>query len=101
MKTTGIIRRVDDLGRVVIPKEIRRSCGIREGEPLEIYMGKIGNAPCVCFARYSVQFIDELNIMKEKITDEMECCGEYEISARFKETIAEATKILKEFENRD
>ena len=37
MKATGIIRRVDDLGRVVIPKEIRRTLGIREGEPLEIY----------------------------------------------------------------
>lgn len=33
MKATGIIRRIDDLGRVVIPKEIRRNCNIREGEP--------------------------------------------------------------------
>ena len=101
MKTTGIIRRVDDLGRVVIPKEIRRSCGIREGEPLEIYLDKIGNAPCVCFVRYSIQLSDELNKMKEKIADEMECCGEYGTSARFKEAIAEVTKILEEFENRD
>ncbi len=37
MKATGIVRRVDDLGRVVIPKEIRRVLGIREGEALEIY----------------------------------------------------------------
>ena len=37
MKATGIIRRIDDLGRVVIPKEIRRSLKIREGEALEIY----------------------------------------------------------------
>ena len=37
MKATGIIRRIDDLGRVVIPKEIRRTMGIREGDPLEIY----------------------------------------------------------------
>ena len=37
MKATGIVRRVDDLGRVVIPKEIRRTLGIREGEALEIY----------------------------------------------------------------
>ncbi len=34
MKATGIVRRIDDLGRVVIPKEIRRSLRIREGEPL-------------------------------------------------------------------
>ena len=38
MKATGIIRRVDDLGRVVIPKEIRRNLGIYEGEALEIYV---------------------------------------------------------------
>lgn len=37
MRDTGIIRRVDDLGRIVIPKEIRRELGIREGDPLEIY----------------------------------------------------------------
>lgn len=37
MKATGIVRRIDDLGRVVIPKEIRRTMAIREGDPLEIY----------------------------------------------------------------
>ena len=37
MKATGIVRRVDDLGRVVIPKEIRRTMRIREGDPLEIH----------------------------------------------------------------
>lgn len=50
MKATGIIRRIDDLGRVVIPKEIRRSMRIREGDPLEIYTTK----DCVCFRKYSV-----------------------------------------------
>ena len=37
MKATGIVRRIDDLGRVVIPKEIRRTLKIREGEPMEIF----------------------------------------------------------------
>lgn len=41
MKATGIIRRIDDLGRVVIPKEIRRNCNIREREPLEIFLQEI------------------------------------------------------------
>lgn len=50
MKATGIIRRVDDLGRVVIPKEIRRSLRIREGDPLEIYTTKDG----ICFRKYSL-----------------------------------------------
>lgn len=51
MKATGIVRRIDDLGRVVIPKEIRRTLKIREGDPLEIFLGEDG---CVCFQKYSV-----------------------------------------------
>ena len=50
MKATGIIRRVDDLGRVVIPKEIRRTLKIREGDPLEIFLEN----DCICFQKYSV-----------------------------------------------
>ena len=42
MKATGIVRRIDDLGRVVIPKEIRRTMRIREGDPLEIYTSNDG-----------------------------------------------------------
>lgn len=40
MKATGIVRRIDDLGRVVIPKEIRRTMRIREGDPLQIILTK-------------------------------------------------------------
>ncbi len=43
MKATGIVRRIDDLGRVVIPKEIRRTLRIREGDPLEIYTSADGS----------------------------------------------------------
>ncbi len=42
MRATGIVRRIDELGRVVIPKEIRRTLRIREGDPLEIYTDKDG-----------------------------------------------------------
>lgn len=42
MKATGIIRKIDDLGRVVIPKEIRKTLRIREGDPMEIYVDKTG-----------------------------------------------------------
>ncbi len=55
MKATGIVRRIDDLGRVVIPKEIRRTMRIREGDPLEIYTGSDGE---VVFKKYSA--INEL-----------------------------------------
>ncbi len=50
MKATGIVRRIDDLGRVVIPKEIRRTMRIREGDPLEIYTSGSGE---VIFKKYS------------------------------------------------
>ena len=50
MKATGIVRRIDDLGRVVIPKEIRRTMRIREGDPLEIYTDREGK---VIFKKYS------------------------------------------------
>lgn len=50
MKATGIVRRIDDLGRVVIPKEIRRTMRIREGDPLEIYTNSGGE---VIFKKYS------------------------------------------------
>lgn len=50
MKATGIVRRIDDLGRVVIPKEIRRTLRIREGDPLEIFTDSEGG---VIFKKYS------------------------------------------------
>ena len=50
MKATGIVRRIDDLGRVVIPKEIRRTMRIREGDPLEIFTDREGE---LIFKKYS------------------------------------------------
>ena len=43
MRTTGIVRRIDDLGRVVIPKEVRRTLKIKEGDPLEIFTERDGS----------------------------------------------------------
>ncbi|MFD1039878.1 stage V sporulation protein T [Virgibacillus byunsanensis] len=61
MKATGIVRRIDDLGRVVIPKEIRRTLRIREGDPLEIFVDREGE---VILKKYSP--ISELsNFAKE------------------------------------
>ena len=56
MKATGIVRRIDDLGRVVIPKEIRRACNIREGDPLEIFL-QDGE---VVFKKYIPPYRDDL-----------------------------------------
>ena len=56
MKSTGIVRRIDDLGRIVIPKEIRRTLRIREGDPLEIFTDNSSN---IIFKKYSI--IDEIS----------------------------------------
>ena len=56
MKATGIIRRIDDLGRVVIPKEIRRTASIREGDPLEIFL----QDGAVTFKKYNPTYRDDL-----------------------------------------
>ena len=61
MRATGIVRRIDDLGRVVIPKEIRRSMKIKEGDALEIYTDREG---CVIFKKYQN---DELAPLGESI----------------------------------
>jgi stage V sporulation protein T len=54
MKVTGIVRRVDDLGRIVIPKEIRRSLRIKEGDPLEIFISRDGE---IIFKKYDGEII--------------------------------------------
>ena len=64
MKATGIVRRIDDLGRVVIPKEIRRTMRIREGDPLEIYTNAGGE---VIFKKYSP--IGELSVFASQYAD--------------------------------
>lgn len=67
MKATGIVRRIDDLGRVVIPKEIRRTMRIREGDPLEIYTDREGEvifkkySPIGELAEFAAQYADTLN----------------------------------------
>lgn len=53
MKATGIVRRIDELGRIVIPKEIRRNLNIKDGEPLEIFLDKETNG--VVFVKYEIE----------------------------------------------
>ena len=69
MKATGIIRRVDDLGRVVIPKEIRRTMGIEEGDPLEIFVdeGSITFKPYMMIDRLKINKM-ERNIILDALS---------------------------------
>ena len=74
MKATGIVRRIDDLGRVVIPKEIRRTMRIREGDPLEIYTDNGGE---VIFKKYSP--IEELSNFAGQHADVLHKAGGYPV----------------------
>ena len=65
MKATGIIRRIDDLGRIVIPKEIRKNCGIKEGDPLEISYD--ASTRSVLFTAYEPIAFDWDNVENEFI----------------------------------
>ena len=66
MKATGIVRRIDDLGRVVVPKEIRRTLRIREGDPLEIFTDSQGE---IILKKYSP--IGELSIFAKEYADSL------------------------------
>ena len=66
MKATGIVRRIDDLGRVVVPKEIRRTLRIREGDPLEIFTDREGE---IILKKYSP--IGELGAFAKQYADSM------------------------------
>lgn len=78
MKATGIVRRMDDLGRVVIPKEIRRHLRIREGDALEIFTDDHAGQLCVCFCKYEKENpCRVLNTLAQEAwdNDDMEVAG--------------------------
>ena len=95
MKATGIVRRIDDLGRVVIPKEIRRTLRIREGDPLEIFVDRDGE---VILKKYSP--IGELGDFAKDYADSLyEATGHIAIIADRDLVIAVAGGSKKEFLN--
>lgn len=96
MKATGIVRRIDDLGRVVIPKEIRRTLKIREGDPLEIFVDRDGE---VILKKYSP--IGELGDFAQEYADSLyEAIGHVACIADRDSVIAVAGAPKKEFINR-
>lgn len=95
MRATGIVRRVDDLGRVVIPREIRRSMGIREGEPMEIYLEQ----DAIMFRRYAYKLTAEVARVAELV--EQNCNADAETMRLLTDKFLEISKILKESEDDD
>ena len=67
MKATGVVRRIDDLGRIVIPKEIRRTLRIKEGDPLEIFTEKDGDiilkkySPIGELSNFATEYVESLS----------------------------------------
>lgn len=92
MKATGIIRRIDDLGRVVIPKEIRRNLGIHEGDPLEIFIEN----NCVCFNKYQTDRIEKVSEAFKDLADFAEDEGGLRMRALVLNLQAEVEEKLKE-----
>lgn len=68
MKATGIVRRIDDLGRIVIPKEIRRTLNIKNGDPLELYTDDNGD---LIFRKhdYTTNLKDTITRLKESLQE--------------------------------
>ena len=96
MKATGIVRRIDDLGRVVIPKEIRRTLRIREGDPLEIYVDRDGE---VILKKYSP--IGELGEFAREYADSLfEGMGHITLIADRDVVIAAAGPAKKEYQDK-
>jgi len=96
VKATGIVRRIDDLGRVVIPKEIRRTLRIREGDPLEIYVDREGE---VILKKYSP--VGELGDFAKEYADSLyEAISQIILIADRDNVVAVAGASKKEFLNK-
>ena len=80
MKATGIVRRIDDLGRIVIPKEIRRTLRIREADPLEIFTDREGE---IILKKYSP--IGEMTTFARQYAESLENTGVSLILSNFHE----------------
>ena len=86
MKATGIVRRIDDLGRVVIPKEIRRTLRIRVGDPLEIYTDREGE---VILKKYSL--MGDMGIFAQQYADSLAQTTGYQVVVTDREQVIAAS----------
>ena len=86
MKSTGIIRRIDDLGRIIIPKEIRRTLNLREGDPMEMFV----EDGMVCLQKYYTadSYKGKIESLIANMGDEIDFENSKEIQAKLKEALA-------------
>lgn len=96
MRATGIVRRIDDLGRVVIPREIRKQFGIKEGDPLEIFVNKDEIILRKCDVSIGLkELIRRLDNEFSDVRSDMET----EIANKIYERISALQDILKDIED--
>lgn len=97
MKATGIIRRIDDLGRIVIPKEIRRNMNIREGDPMEIYLDGDNQ---VVFEKYNSGLLPFIHNLADRVEDNEYDTLSPESVKEIKGLLDKISKIVTEEEER-
>ena len=96
MRATGIVRRIDDLGRVVIPREIRKQFGIEEGDPLEIFVNKDE----IILRKYDVSIgLKELVRRLDEEFSDVKSDIEAKTASKFYEHISALQDILKNMED--
>jgi len=85
MKSTGIIRRIDDLGRVIIPKEVRRTLNLREGDPLEIFV----EGETLCLQKYyaAAGYKDRIRSLISNIAEDSYMNNAEEIKEKLNEVL--------------
>ena len=95
IKATGIVRRIDDLGRVVIPKEVRRSMGICEGDPLELYVDTESNG--IVFVPYHSEVSSKLKGIAENLSIMGQTPEHWEIAEEIRKIAKKIEKIEKTY----
>ena len=91
MKATGIVCKIDDLGLVVIPREVRKSLGIKEGDLLDIFIDNGG----VCFVPCKDTLVDEVNVLGEKLYNLLK--DDYSNQQKIKTLMQQISNIVKEY----
>lgn len=91
MRATGIVRRIDDLGRVVIPKEIRRSMGIKEGDSFEMFIDTESGG--LVLMSYHSEACDKINAIAESLNTIGATPEHWEIAKELKEIAKKLKKI--------
>ena len=99
MSVNGIVRRIDDLGRIAIPKEIRRSFRIYEGEPVEIFLDQVDGEPVICLRKYETGFLSALTALADTINDEMKDSATLEARNEIRDYFNKIANIIKEWED--